>query len=341
MNDDSHPDFASPAPPVDMAASAPPSPSRPHQRPFFRNVFVGPQGIRAGWRFLLFVILFQGFTLAAQFALGRIPVIAAANRSVQNGGDITPLFGIVAEGTQTLLAFLAAFILSRIERRNRAFSQYGVPREGAFGRTFFAGLVLGLAVVSVEMLCMHLLGGFSYGTIALAPASILKYALIWAFIFFLVGLSEEFLYRGYTLFTLSTGIGFWPAAVFLSLLFGAAHLTNSGEDWIGALSVVEFALFACFTLRRTGNLWFAIGFHAAGDFAESFLYSVPDSGLMVTGHLLNSRIASGPHWLTGGSVGPEGSIFDFLFIAAAALLVALLYPANKLPAPNGPAATLE
>jgi membrane protease YdiL (CAAX protease family) len=106
------------------------------------------------------------------------------------------------------------------------------------------------------------------------------------------------------------------------------HLSNSGEDWIGALSVVLFALFACFTLRRTGNLWFAIGLHAAGDFAETFIYSVPDSGMMATGHLLNSSL-HGPRWLTGGPVGPEGSALDFICTLLAVTIFAWLYPPKK------------
>ena len=71
------------------------------------------------------------------------------------------------------------------------------------------------------------------------------------------------MYRGYALFTLATGMGFCPAAILLSSLFGAVHLSNSGEDWIGALSVVLFALFACFYAVANGEFvvrdWVARG----------------------------------------------------------------------------------
>jgi hypothetical protein len=56
----------------------------------------------------------------------------------------------------------------------------------------------------------------------------------------------------------------------------------------GALEVFLFAIFACLTLRRTGALWFAIGFHAAGDYAETFLFSVRDSGYAASWIFLNS-----------------------------------------------------
>jgi membrane protease YdiL (CAAX protease family) len=290
-----------------------------------RRMFVGSNGIRAGWRFLIFVALLMGMQFGLQFILGKIPAFVAMGNQAQSG-TITPTFGFIAEFTQTVLAFLAAFIMSRIEKRS--WFSYGIPIEGAFGKLFWQGIVGGLALVSAEILLMYALGGFSFGGLALSGVAITKYAAIWGSIFLLVGISEEFLYRGYTLYTLATGIGFWPAAILLSVLFGAVHLSNSGEDWIGALSVVLFALFACFTLRRTGNLWFAIGVHAAGDFAETFIYSVPDSGMMGTGHLLNSS-CHGPRWLTGGSVGPEGSALDFICTLFAFAIFAWLYPAKK------------
>jgi membrane protease YdiL (CAAX protease family) len=92
--------------------------------------------------------------------------------------------------------------------------------------------------------------------------------------------------------------------------------------------VVVFGLFACFTLRRTGSLWFAIGFHAASDYAETFLYSVPDSGMRATGQLFHSSL-HGSRWLTGGTVGPEGSVFDFVAMLLAFVIFAWLYPSRK------------
>jgi uncharacterized protein len=119
-------------------------------------------------------------------------------------------------------------------------------------------------------------------------------------------------------------MGFWPAATALSAGFGAVHLFNGGEDKIGALSVFAVAMFLCLTLRRTGNLWFAVGLHAAFDWGETFLFSVPDSGIVAPGHLLNAYL-HGPAWLTGGTVGPEGSVMAFAVVGVAAGLFARFY----------------
>jgi membrane protease YdiL (CAAX protease family) len=73
-------------------------------------------------------------------------------------------------------------------------------------------------------------------------------------------------------------------------------------------------LFFCLTLWRTGSLWFAVGMHASFDFGETFLYSVPNSGFVAQGHLSNATL-HGPVWLTGGTVGPEGSVYSFATMA--------------------------
>jgi len=189
-------------------------------------------------------------------------------------------------------------------------------------------------MITAMMFLIRSFGGFSFGSVALRGSAIWSYAALWGVAFVVVGLFEEFLFRGYAQFTVATGVGFWPAAVALSALFGAIHLQNSGEDRVGALSVFVIGMFFCLTLRRTGNLWFAVGLHAAFDWGETFLYSVPDSGLIAPGHLLNSSF-HGPVWLTGGSVGPEGSVMAFGVVALAAAAFALVYPGGVAPASAG------
>jgi hypothetical protein len=105
-------------------------------------------------------------------------------------------------------------------------------------------------------------------------------------------------------------------------------LGNPGEGWVGAAGVVAIGLIFAFALRRTGNLWLAVGWHASFDFGETFLYSVPNSGLVLEGHLSNASL-HGPGWLTGGTVGPEGSTFSFLTMGILAIAIHFLFPAKK------------
>lgn len=293
-----------------------------------RAIFIGASGIRAGWRLLIFMLLVACFQFVIRAGLRLFPSVVQIVRTGQQG-TLTPEFEFILETIVISSVFLAAFIMSKIEAR--PFASYGIPLRGAFGRLFWVGVFWGLALESIEMLVLYALGDFSFGGLALSGSALLRFALLWALGFVLVGIAEEFTFRGYAQFTLTTGMGFWPSAILLSALFGLVHLLNPGEGWVGALSVMLFGLFACFTLQRTGTLWFAIGLHAAADFAETFIFSVPDSGMLARGHLLNSSF-HGPRWLTGGSIGPEGSVVDFALFLLSFVLFARLYRVKKYPA---------
>jgi membrane protease YdiL (CAAX protease family) len=224
-------------------------------------------------------------------------------------------------------ALLPAWLLARFEHRPAG--DYGLPLGELFGRRFWQGCLLGLAEVSLLVGSIALFGGYRFGTLALAgPGAVVAWLFFWFAFFLVVGLYEEFLFRGYVQFTLTRAVRFWPAAWILSLGFGALHLMNSGENWVGVAGVAVAGLVFALALRRTGNLWLAVGWHAAFDFGETFLYSVPNSGALLRGHLSNAHL-EGPAWLTGGSVGPEGSVFSFLIMGASALAIHLIFPQNR------------
>jgi uncharacterized protein len=184
--------------------------------------------------------------------------------------------------------------------------------------------VWGFASITLLLGTMYGLRVFEVGSLAIHGVRGVKFAVFWAVFFLLVGLFEDFHFRGYLQFTLTRGIGFWPAALLLSGYFGLSHLSNEGERWVGLLGAAVIGLFFCLTLRRTGSLWFAVGFHAAWDWGETFVYSVPDSGTLFPGHLLKSSF-HGPDWLTGGMVGPEGSLLCFVVIAVVGVVFNTLY----------------
>jgi uncharacterized protein len=301
---------------------APPQlPPSGERRFLLESIFLGPHGVRAGWRAAFYAALFFLFLSAAAMVGGwlRIPAFAA-------GTAITPSVLATQEGLAALCAIAAALVLGRLERRR--FSDYGMPLTQALRKNFWIGTLWGIATISALMLAIRALGGYSFGTMDLSRGDIARYGIEWAAAFVLVGVYEEFFFRGYLQFTVSSGMGFWPAALLLSAAFGAVHWRNPGEGPVGVLSVFVTGMFLCLTLRRTGTLWFAIGFHAAYDFGETYLYSVPDSGIVMPGHLLASSF-HGPAWLTGGTVGPEGSAFDFVIFAVAFVVFDRVYRIRK------------
>ena len=289
------------------------------------SLFVGPHGIRPGWRWLMFLGIF--FVCAGVLILPAIALHLINLPGMQPGAQaFTASFVLIQEGILVIALFVAALVMSKIEQRPMA--QYGLPASEAFRGRFWVGAVWGILAITATMLLIAALHGFSFGSVALSGRALVGYALAWAIAFLLTGFSEEFLFRGYSQFTLGGGMGFWPAAIFLSLLFGAGHLQNPGEAWPGALAAAYIGFFFCFTLRRTGNIWFAVGLHAAWDYGETFVYGVPDSGFAAPGHLLSSSF-HGPRWLTGGKVGPEASVACFVVISLMFLVFHFVYPAKR------------
>ncbi|HKS81924.1 MAG TPA: CPBP family intramembrane glutamic endopeptidase [Candidatus Acidoferrales bacterium] len=317
--DPAHSDISTTSP---GPSPAPPTPSAVHK------VFMGPDGIRSGTRILMVLLFFlaiariaQRVVLENQFILQHFPSLKPGPSQ-----ELTPGFGILNEGTTFLCFLFAVFLMTLIERKS--FSEYGLPGRGFLGKSFWQGVPYGFALLSLLLVGIFAFHGFTLGSIALGRDQALRYGFLYAIMFLLVGFFEEFSFRGYLQATLGSGIGFWPAAIALSILFGVLHLGNSGEAVFGAVMAGTFGIVAAFSLARTGTIWFAIGMHASWDWAETYFYGVPDSGLLAKGHLFSASF-HGPNWLTGGSVGPEGSYFALLVLLIGAIGIHFLFPAKK------------
>lgn len=309
------------------AASQPNLPSQPDagllpldpiSPPVVHSVFLGPEGLRVPWRFLLYVLM--GFVLA--FILGSGLALWQAH------GGARLWKGLASEAMLAFAALVPAFIMARIEKR--PFGIYGLPGREAFRKHFWVGTAWGLVSLSILLLMMRAAGAVSIGGLQLHGVRILKFAAFYAGFFLLVGFFEEFLMRGYTQYTLTQGIGFWPSAVILSLAFGGLHLGNGGEALLGIFAAALIGFFFCLTLRRTGTLWWAVGFHMSWDWGETYLYAVPNSGTTMPGHLLSSSFHGSP-WLSGGSVGPEGSVLAIITVALLWIVFERVYPQVRYP----------
>jgi membrane protease YdiL (CAAX protease family) len=285
-------------------------------------IFVGSQGIRAGWRFAIFVFLLFGFS---KLFFWFITVLFHYQEHAGWFPTDFLLDGALSFGA----AMLTAWIMSRIERR--CFAEYGLPWPTMFRKHFWQGVLWGFAASLLMIILLRLFGAASFEGVALDAQAFIESALLWAIAFLLLALAEEFAYRGYSQATLAQGIGFWPAALLLSAIFGAVHyFFKPMENWIDGLSVGLFGLFWCFTLRRTGTLWFAVGFHAMSDYADMVLLAQPNTGnngQPLIGHLLNISY-HGPKWLTGGPRGTEASALEFVILALLFLVFAWAYPSR-------------
>jgi hypothetical protein len=122
---------------------------------------------------------------------------------------------------------------------------------------------------------------------------------------------------------------FWQAAWLTSTLFGFIHTFNHGENWIGIFAAAAVGFVFCVSVKLTGSAWWAIGCHAAWDWAETYFYGTADSGYVANGHYLTATPVGKALW-SGGSDGPEGS----LLVLPVLLLMLIALTAIYGPAKN-------
>jgi len=304
------------------------------------GLFLGPYGLRPGWCLLLFLAIAYCVYLFSGSMLISMPAVYRALRAVV-GRPSTLLTVLVNDGPLLLAVVVASWTMSAIEQR--PLGSYGLGGGRRISH-LLTGFAWGAISLSLFLAFLWKSGWLVFDGRLLTGGEIPKQAANWIVGFALVSLTEEYTMRGYLQFTLARTIsalfhsslganrsrvlGFWTTALFLSFLFGAGHSNNPGESPIGLLSAGMIGLIFCLTLWRTGSLWWALGFHASWDWAQSFLFGVADSGTMVQGHLLATHPA-GKLFLSGGATGPEGSIFVLPVLAAVTGIVLLTLPPQR------------
>lgn len=316
------------------AIAEPATPETSPQPSTLRNVFIGKQGLRAGWSALIFILIFAAFMGAT--VLGMLKLFTASERAL-NERNVSLSFAYYQEGASCIAVLLATWIMAKIERRGRSYG-YGGARKV---KLFLAGLATGLALISLLVLVLYKNGLLVIESRVIFGGDVVRYGILWLLAFTMVGVFEESVTRGFLLYTLARGfsglyrwlfntqhsgaLGFWTAAVILSVIFFLGHTGNPGESPIGLLSVFVGGMFFSLSVWRTGSIWWAIGMHAAWDWGQSFLFGVADSGLMVQHRLLATH-PQGRAVLSGGTTGPEGSIFILAVLAVGALIIVFTLP---------------
>jgi membrane protease YdiL (CAAX protease family) len=174
------------------------------------------------------VLIFLALVAAVTVGIGLLLAIfrfatrgfAAAQGDIRVSG-LTPLGLSLTEGALFVVPSIAALIMARIEHRK--YGQYGLPARFAFRKDFWIGILVGFLSISGCLFGIFALHGFHLTGLAIHGSTIVSATAAWGATFILVGLVEEFAFRGYLQYTLTTGMGFWPTAILLSALFGLAH----------------------------------------------------------------------------------------------------------------------
>lgn len=293
--------------------------------------------LRPGWGALLVIVL---FLILARFFM-TIFLHSVVRYSFPRGQHFHVPLEYAPEFVSLLALFIAVFIVSILEHRK--LSAYGF-RSNRTLPMMLSGFVIGTALISALVALLSHLHLLVFQGRTLFGLALLKYTAIHLVAFTAVAFFEEFGLRGYLQYTLTRGLtflyrrifgvaqpflwAFWTTAILLTGLFVYIHLNNAGETSLGLISVALLGLLAVWSLWRTGSLWWAIGFHLAIDFAEAFLYGTAASGFQLRDRLFATYLQGDPLW-SGGTDGPEGSLF-FLGVIAVAAAIVLFLPREPL-----------
>ena len=220
------------------------------------------------------------------------------------------------------LAVLLVLTWKALQRwvERRPDQEFALP--GA-GKELGLGLLIGFLLFSAMTGIVALLGGFEV-------LGLRGQGALWAMLAMAVtsGTIEEIMFRGILLRHLETLIGTWGALAITSLLFGAAHLANPGATLFAAFAVaMEAGILLGAAYLVTRRLWLAVGIHAAWNFTQGWVFSVPVSGHEAPLGLLITR-RTGPEWLTGGDFGLEASVVAMV-VATGAGVAMLVFAARK------------
>lgn len=342
-----------------------------------RWVFLGPDGLRAGWSVLIFLVVMVALVIALGAIFARLHLFDPK-------GGFTPKNMFFNEVTSFLALLGAAIVAALVERRRIIdYNLRGVQRR----RYFFSGLAVGFVALSVLVGALDAGGWLHFGRTNLSGRAIAWYAAVWACTFLLTGFVEEGTFRCYLQYTFTRGLnfwwalglvvlmcagtavaskghggwgvyimavlgigpclllhwrrvpdsGFWQAAWVTSTLFGFVHTGNGGENWIGIFGAAAIGFVFCVSIRVTGSAWWAIGCHAGWDWAETYFYGTPDSGLVARGHLLTTTHAGKALW-SGGTDGPEGSLLVLGVIVLLLVWLVAVYGRGRTSMTAAPAA---
>ena len=216
-------------------------------------------------------------------------------------------------------------VAARLERR--PFGDYGYPRRRAGGR-LTEGFAWGVTMASLAAVILRVTGAADFESAAHPVTVATVSGVVWWLSRLGFAALDQLMWRGYLQVTAARGIGFWPAAWGLAIVFTVEKLLAS--QYRHALPLVAFlawGLLSALMLKRTGSLWFGTGLQLGLEWGMVFLYGLRAQGTSThpPGALMS---ASGHNALvTGGDAGMHGSVVMPALIALAAVVVHVRFSA--------------
>lgn len=189
-------------------------------------------------------------------------------------------------------------------------------RDKRLFRHLMIGLATGLAVMLATMLGIWGIGAASVSQSGQSFAASLLNGTSWLFLDLLGAFGEELYGRATILVVTERFLGWKGAVVVSGVMFSRIHLTNPGSTWVWLLRLFLQGVVLAYAVFRTRSLWWSVGYHTGWNWVSAPVFGAAGSGYLDEGHIFDF-FPHGSIWITGGSVGPEGSILAFIAVLTA------------------------
>jgi len=228
-------------------------------------------------------------------------------------------------------AFLAVLVPTTVAAwcEGQPVGSFGLAWRAGRGRLVAEGFAWGVGAAAIFAGLLHATGGVRGHGLTLGAREAIRSGATWGLALLGLALFEQSLKRGYLQSTLGRALGFWQAAWLLSVLFTLEKML-AYRNPLELTGFLVSSLLACLTLRRTGDLWFAVGLQTGLEWSIVFLFGMglPFTSLHPPGALVRVDV-QGPVWLSGGEEGFYASAFFVAVLVILAWGVRRRFPSPK------------
>ena len=248
------------------------------------------------WKWLLLLIA-GSFLLILAYGFSSIPTVLdeAVNMPIW-------LQAILCVVTSAGVLALYGVWWKWTEKRKAA----DLPMHRLAGDTAL-GFGVGILFFILVTGCIAILGGYRVGSVNWDWNALVRSL----FMFLVVGVGEEVLFRGIVFRMIDDRWGTVVALVVSAQIFGFVHITNNNATvWSSLAIAVEAGLLLGAAYKWSGTLWLPIGIHWSWNYFQGPVFGFAVSGGDTPS--LIKPVIQGSDWLTGGAFGAEASIPAFV-----------------------------
>ena len=231
-------------------------------------------------------------------------------------------FMILVHGITLAVCLLVTWVFRRfLDRRSMVSLGFGFGRE--YRRDFFYGSLWGIGLVAFVFGTLLVSG---YVRVVATAFPIGSMAVLFG-VMALAAFQEELIVRGYILNNFMKSMNPFLALLFSSVLFSISHASNPNIDLVALANIIIAGLVLGIYYIHRQNLWFPFGLHLTWNFFQGTVFGSPVSGIDMPG-VMTIEI-SGEPLISGGYFGFEASLVTTVVIAAATVVLHLVYQKKR------------